>query len=247
MSVKRSYNLKIERLHPDKLKLMTLPINPSLPSMVDLRNKMPPVFDQGQLGSCTANALCGVVGYDLPGFIGSRLFLYYNERTIEGDVLHDSGALLSDGVKCLQTYGICPETEWPYIISQFAVKPQQQCYTDALKHKAISVQHINNDVTSMKNALAAGNPFVVGIVVYQSFETQTVTETGMVPMPQPNDKVLGGHAVVCVGYNDAKQLWIMRNSWGTSWGLNGYFYLPYNYLLKSNLATDLWCVKTMQQ
>jgi len=98
----------------------------------------------------------------------------------------------------------------------------------------------------MKTSLNSGAPFVVGIAVYASFESANVAATGYVPMPDVNnEQFLGGHAIVCVGYNDAKQVWIMRNSWGNSWGANGYFYLPYAYLLDSNLSSDLWNITKM--
>jgi len=242
---KKTYNVKIERLHPSKLTLMDLKPVTKLPDCVDLRPKMPPIYDQGQLGSCTANALCGVVGYDKPGFNGSRLFVYYNERKLENDIPDDAGASLSDGIKTLQTYGVCSEKKWPYIISQFAVKPPTKCYQDGLLNKALKVQNIHCDLTSMKNCLISGFPFVIGISVYQSFESQQVAATGIVPMPAPNEKCLGGHAIVCVGYDDSKQSWIMRNSWGTNWGIKGYFYLPYNYLTNPNLASDAWTVTSI--
>jgi C1A family cysteine protease len=220
------------------------PAPTTLPIIVDLRSKMPPVYDQGSLGSCTANALCGLIGYEYPNIQGSRLFLYYNERVIEKDVSVDAGAYLFDGVLALQKYGICSETSWPYIIPKFAIKPPDQCYTQALAHKATQVQNIQNTLPQMKAALNAGYPFVVGILVYQSFESQQVAKTGMVPMPNlQRDQVLGGHAVLCVGYNDTKQLWIMRNSWGTLWGDKGYFYLPYAYLTNSSYSSDLWNIQ----
>jgi C1A family cysteine protease len=251
-SIKRNYNVKIERLPPEKMKYMTFKelffknfkAGPkSIPSSIDLRNKMPQIFDQGNLGSCTANALCGIIGYKIPKFMGSRLFLYYNERKLENNISDDTGATLEDGIKCLFYYGICPESEWPYIISKFAVKPPNTCYSSALKHRAVQVKHIYNDLASMKASLANGNPFVVGIAVYQSFESRYVEKTGIVPMPKKlNEQFLGGHAVMCVGYNDAKKVWIMRNSWGNSWGDRGYFYLPYQYLLDQKLSTDMWSI-----
>ena len=238
----RTYKLKINRLPLHELNIITHNVISKLPT-VDLRNQFPAIYDQGTLGSCTANALCGLIGYDNKGFNGSRLFLYYNERVIENNILEDNGALLSDGIKSLQTNGICPENIWPYNINNFTIKPSVLCYTEALKHKAINVNHILNDMTSMKNSLINNNPFVVGIAVYESFETIRVSRTGIVPMPLSTEKLLGGHAVVCVGYDDTKQVWIMRNSWGVNWGDKGYFYLPYLYLLDSHLSSDLWIIK----
>ena len=179
--------------------------------------------------------------------MGSRLFLYYNERKLEGDIPDDNGAELSDGIKALEKYGLCPESEWPYDITQFATKPPAKCYTDALKDKVATAENISNDLVSMKTALASNFPFVVGITIYSSFEDPDVAQTGIVPMPDTdNELVLGGHAVLVVGFDDSNQWFIVRNSWGTSWGDQGYFYLPYAYLVDPNLSSDLWYISTVQ-
>ena len=255
--VKRAYNLSISRLPKEKIDHLTITAphtqfknvmraSKNKPKKIDLRSKFPPPYDQGELGSCTANALCGVIAYETPGFIGSRLFLYYNERYIKNDVQNDNGALLSDGIDTLKIHGICSEKDWKYDASKFAVKPPQKCYQDALDHQALSVKNIKNNMTDMKNALSQGYPFVVGITIYETFEGYEVARTGMVSMPKTYEECYGGHAVVCVGYDDDKKVWIMRNSWGTSWGDKGYFYLPYDYLLSEELATDLWCITKME-
>lgn len=259
--LRRVYNVKIERLPEHKLAFAELAPKPSphpapapahgpaqAPSTVDLRPKMPPVYDQGNLGSCTANALCAAFAYDCPAaqpFMGSRLFLYYNERMVENDIPDDAGACIYDGVACLKKYGLCAESDWPYVIAKFAQKPPVKCYTSAVKHEAIVCQNIQNTSAAMKACLQAGYPFVVGISVYDSFESDAVAMTGAVPMPGAHEQCLGGHAVVCVGYNDSQQTWIMRNSWGASWGLSGYFTLPYAYLLDPNMCSDLWVIKSV--
>lgn len=241
---KRIYNIKIDRTPHAELQftdpLLTLSHTVALPSVVDLRSKLPAVYDQGQLGSCTANALCAAFQYNVPKFMGSRLFLYYNERNLEGTRTTDSGAYIHDGVRSMTTMGLCSETEWPYDISKFAVKPSTQCYTDALKDCVVKSTNIRNDMNSMKNSLNSGFPFVVGFLVYSSFETTQVARTGIIPMPTKKDTLLGGHAVLVCGYNDTTQRWTVRNSWGSNWGDKGYFYLPYQYLLDSSLCSDLW-------
>jgi C1A family cysteine protease len=214
----------------------------SLPSLIDLRNKMPPVVDQGNLGSCTANALCSLISFIAPKINGSRLFLYYNERKAINTTKIDSGAYIHDGVYSLRINGICQETSWPYIINKFTVAPPPSCYKEALVHKVLSIRNVDNTMFNMKNALLSGIPFAVGILVFPSFLSSKVSSSGMVPMPSRNEKPIGGHAICCVGYDDTKQVWIMRNSWGTSWGDNGYFYLPYAYLTNNSYTTDLWCV-----
>jgi C1A family cysteine protease len=244
MSTKnRKYNLSIERLAPEHLDIFPVKKVDTLPDIVDLRDKMPEVYDQGQLGSCTANALAALIEY-ITKVMGSRLFLYYNERKVENDIPDDNGAQLSDGVKCLQKYGICLETEWPYDIEKFTICPPEACYKDALKYKALKVKNIKNTIEDMQACLHSGFPFCVGISVYSSFESDEVAQTGMVPMPTETDTLCGGHAVCVVGYDNIKKLWIMRNSWSSTWGDKGYFYLPYEYLTNSDLSSDLWCVLT---
>jgi len=243
----RIFNIIIERLPEEKLTFLEFSKLSStrsfaLPSLVDLRSKFSLPVNQGNLGSCTACALCGVMTFINKINNLSRLFLYYNERVLDNTVAYDSGAYLSDGIKCLTQSGVCKESTWPYIISKFAVRPPTNCYTEALLHKAISFANIRPDLISMKTSLNNGFPFVLGIKVYSSFLTVAVARTGYVPMPNlKTDKLLGGHAIVCCGYNDQRRVWIMRNSWGTSWGDRGYFYLPYAYL-NSSYASDLWTI-----
>ncbi|CAM6001580.1 unnamed protein product, partial [Sphagnum balticum] len=201
---------------------------------------MPPVYDQGELGSCTANALVASFQYEDPTFMGSRLFLYYNERVIENDVDTDGGAQLSDGIQSLEYNGVCLESSWPYDTSKFEDKPPQSCYDEAAEHKASDVKNIQQNINAMKNALNSGYPFVVGIQVFEEFESEEVAEKGIVPMPTSESVSIGGHAVLCVGYTP--EYWIMRNSWGSNWGQGGYFMLPLAYLLDSSLSTDLWSI-----
>ena len=243
MSVqKRVYDVNISRVHPSSLNFLHLDKVSSLPSIVDLRPKMPPVYNQLACGSCSSQSLGAAYEFASGNtFSPSRLFIYYCERYIEHTVSTDSGAMIHDGIRTLQTYGVCPETLWPYDIPKFAVKPPTSCYQAALKHKAVTVHNIKQDITSMKTALANGFPIVVGIQVYASFESDEVAKTGMVPLPDVNnEEALGGHAILVSGYDDKKRVWIMRNSWGADWGDKGYFYLPYEYLLDSSLSSDLW-------
>lgn len=219
-----------------------------LPPSVDLRAQCPPVYDQGQLGSCSANAIAAALEFDQmkekqAPFVPSRLFLYYNERAMEGTVSTDSGAQIRDGIKSVATQGDCPETLWAYDITQFAVKPPQQCYAQALKFKAVQYQRLSQISNQFKGCLASGYPFVFGFTVYESFETQQVANTGHAPMPSPSEKTVGGHAVMAVGYDDSNNWFIIRNSWGTGWGMNGYFTLPYAYLLEQNLSSDFWTIR----
>jgi C1A family cysteine protease len=219
----------------------------AIPTRIDLRATCSSVENQGNLGSCTGNALAGVIEFlerkDNVSFAeASRLFIYYNERVIEGTVKSDAGAMIRDGIKTLKNRGVCSETRWPYIISKFAKKPNAACYKEALKHQITSYHRILT-LDEMRTCLADRFPFVFGFRVYESFESQEVAATGVVQMPRPGERSLGGHAVLAVGYDDAERRFIVRNSWGIGWGQKGYFTIPYEYIANRNLADDLWTVR----
>ena len=220
----------------------------ALPTSVDLTSKCPPVYDQGQLGSCTGNAIGGAIQFEqmkqnLKSFTPSRLFIYYNERVKEHTVASDSGAQIRDGMKVVAKLGAPPETDWPYDINKFADRPPASAFTDAAKNKVTSYQRVNRTLSQFKGCLASGYPFVFGFTVYDGFESTTVAQTGHASMPQSNEQVVGGHAVMAVGYDDQNQWFIVRNSWGTTWRMDGYFTLPYQYLLEPNLSDDFWTVR----
>jgi C1A family cysteine protease len=224
----------------------------ALPRKIDMRSKCSPVEDQGQLGSCTANALVGALEFlelkDGAQFSDlSRLFLYYNERVIEGTVDQDSGAFLRDGIKSLAKQGVCTEPEWPYKISRFTKKPSRACYHRAKKHRILSYHRITT-VDEMRDCLAEGFPFVFGFTVYDAFESAAVAKSGVLNMPGPKEKVLGGHAVMAVGYDNGARRFVIRNSWGSDWGQKGYFTMPYDYLSPDkNLSDDFWTVRILQE
>ena len=216
-----------------------------LPKKTDLRSKMPPVYDQGQLGSCTANAIGGAYEFDqikegLKDFTPSRLFIYYNERAMEGTVDTDSGAMIRDGMKSVAKVGVCPETTWPYDIPKFTEKPPKTAYDEASKHQAVVYRRVLGTLHQMQGCLASGYPFVLGFSVYESFMSPEVAKTGEVPLPPRGEQLIGGHAVVAVGYDDSIQRFIVRNSWGTGWGMKGYCTMPYGYLTDPQLARDFW-------
>ena len=231
----------------------------ALPASVDLRPNAPPVYDQGQLGSCTGNAIAAAVQFErmrqnLAGAaasVPSRLFIYYNERVIEGTVAQDAGGQLRDGIKTVARQGACFETgrgAWPYFPTKFARKPPAACYRVAATDTTVQYSAIQQGVpqateAQLKGCLAEGYPFVFGFTVYESFESAAVATSGVVPMPGPGEAVLGGHAVLAVGYDDATRQFIVRNSWGAEWGLAGYFLMPYGYLTDSNLASDFWTIR----
>ena len=238
--------------HRDHLYAVPPRVMAILPGRVDLRPACPPVLDQGELGSCTANAIANAHFYDqikqqdANPFPPSRLFIYYNERAMEGSVKSDAGAQIRDGIKTLVKQGACPEPLWPYVIAKFATKPPVSAFTEAEKHQAILYQRLTQTLAQLKGCLAEGYPFVFGFSVYESFESDVVAKTGKVPMPGQSEMNLGGHAVLAVGYDDAKQVFIVMNSWSEAWGDKGYFYMPYAYLTDAYLAADFWTVRAVE-
>jgi len=221
-----------------------------LVSKVDLRSLCPPIYDQLQLGDCTGNGIAGEIEFELKkqfkDFMPSRLFIYYNERVIEGTVRTDSGAQIRDGMKSVAQQGVCTETMWPYVISTFTKKPTAACYKNALTHLVTIYTRVTQDLTHLKSCLTEGFPFVFGFTVYESFESNAVAETGIVPMPSKKESVLGGHCVMCVGFDDSTQRFLCRNSWGTDWGMAGYFTIPYAYLTNSGLSSDFWTIRMVK-
>ena len=220
-----------------------------LPTQVDLRPLCPPVYDQGQLGSCTANAIGAAIQFDrskeklTPDFTLSRLFIYYNERVIEGTVSSDNGAQIRDGIKAVATLGACDEKLWPYDIAKFAKTPPAKAFSGATKTKAASYCRVARSLSQMKGCLASGYPFVLGFTVYEAFEGDDVAKSGVLNMPASTEKTVGGHAVLAVGYDDASQRFIIRNSWSDGWGQAGYFTMPYAYLMDENLSDDFWTIR----
>lgn len=212
-----------------------------LPRSVDLRPKMPPVFSQGSLGSCTANALVGMREYvakiTTEAKELSRLFLYWEERKIEDSIDDDAGAMIRDGMRVLNKLGVCPEEDYPYDIEKFKDVPSKKALHDALFYR-ISVYERVMDIGAARTALAAGHPVVFGFPVYESFESDDVAKTGIMPQPEQGEEILGGHAVLAVGYDNAKKWLIVRNSWGAEWGDKGYFYMPYSFFTK--YFSDAW-------
>jgi len=222
-----------------------------LPPLVDLRDHCPPVYDQGQLGSCTGNASAGAFQFDeikqgKASDIPSRLFIYWNERDMEGTVNDDAGAIIRDAVKVLAKYGVCSETTWPYDVDKFAEKPSEDCYTEALNNQVLEYAAVDQSLDQIKSCLVCGFPIIFGFTVFESFMSEQVASTGIVPMPRVNEVTDGGHAVLAVGYDDSKHAVIVRNSWGESWGDKGYFYLPYEYITNPSLASDFWTIRRIE-
>ena len=234
-------------IKPRKLKVA------NLPPFVDLKPKMPPIWDQGELGSCTAQSIATALVFarnannETPKFVPSRLFIYYNERAAEGTINEDAGAEIRSGIKAVNKMGFPDESLWPYIESKFKKRPAAAAYKNALLYKSVEYYRLNNkNIIELKTCLASGFPFVFGFTVYNTIE-QADTNGGIIPLPTVNDKTDGGHAVVCCGYDDSKKMFIIHNSWGTDVGDKGYYYMDYNYLTNTNLSDDFWTIRKIQE
>ena len=149
-------------------------------------------------------------------------------------------------MKSVHKQGVCPEALWQYDTSKFASKPTAKCYSTALKNETLSYHRVSQTSEQMRGCLAEGYPFVFGFSVYESFESPQVAASGILPMPAPNEKMIGGHAVMAAGYDDSKKCFIIRNSWGAGWGMQGYFFMPYEYITNSNLADDFWTIRMVE-
>lgn len=218
------------------------------PNFVDLRSHCSPIENQGSLGSCTGQSIAGAI--ELLNKRGgkhndvSRLFIYYYERLILGTVNYDSGAYIRDGIKATNKYGASLESLWPHDIRKFRQEPITEAKNDALNRKVTRYERVN-DFNGCIDALSNGYPVIMGFRVYDSFMSKNVARTGIMPYPNTKrEKLLGGHAVLLVGYDKRKKVFIARNSWGTNWGDKGYFYMPFD-IVKPNMSSDYWIIKSV--
>ena len=210
---------------------------------VDLRNKCSVIGDQGALGSCTAWAISGFREFlELKNHEKftqvSPLYLYFQLRKKLGEIYFDRGSIINDGMDIMEKVGICPEKYWPYDPTRFEIAPPPIADANAGYYKIELPRPLagRNVVKTMKYELSKGNPVVFGFKVYENF--YKIGADGMMPFPTPNDPYLGGHAVMTVGYDEDRRVFIVRNSWSEAWGDRGYFYMPFDYI--SNNAFDFW-------
>jgi C1A family cysteine protease len=256
-----------------------------LPQEVDQESEFPPCYDQGSIGSCTGNGLSAGcfremylqhttptdagVTQDPSGqssiFIPSRLFIYYNERDMEGTVGDDAGANIRDGIKAINRLGVCPEAQadgkvlpdfWTYDDGPVKIrqKPPQECYDNALLHRAIKYESVNLDRLTVLNAIAEGKSIVFGFSVPTSFESDEMAHTGIMKVPSMWEGYVGGHCVITAGYKLGVEMglqgvkdWIkVRNSWGPHWGQNGYFWMPLDQVFcHPGMCSDGWAITLM--
>ena len=225
-----------------------------LPAKYSLRDEMPPVFDQGVLGSCASNAGSIAVQYllrkaQLPEMRPSRLFIYYNTRVKVAcwPVDEDTGACMRDLCKSISKYHACDETKWPYEINKFDMAPSKSAYMAAKFPCAITYCAVRQNLDDMKRVLLSNRPILAGLMIFESFDTERVARSGVIPMPDTiHEQSLGGHAVLIVGYDDSNEVFIGQNSWGPEWGAQGFFFIPYEYVLDRDIAFDFWALSFVQ-
>ncbi|HPN33469.1 MAG TPA: C1 family peptidase [bacterium] len=234
-----------------------------LPAKVDLRQWCSAVEDQGSLGSCTAQAGAGLVEYFIKRSFDkeeevSRLFLYKATRNL----MHqsgDTGAFIRTTMGALVLFGVPPEEYWPYQIAEFDKEPPAFCYAFAQNYQTISYYRFDSPnlakktlLQNIKAGLVSGLPAMFGFTVFNSISQ--AEKNGDIPFPAVDEKIIGGHAVVAVGYDDKRKIvhpnrrgekstgaLLIRNSWGKTWGEEGYGWLPYAYVL-NGLAVDWWSI-----
>jgi C1A family cysteine protease len=226
------------------------PSTTALPRRIDLRPACPPVYHQGRLACCTGNAIAAAIQFDrarkrlLPDFVPSRLFIYYNGRSLEGTVRHDRGSRIRDGIKSIARLGVCPEDpHWPYDEGKFARKPPLRAFRAAVEHRALHYRRLSHNLTQLRACLASGYPFIFGFTVHVDFEGKALARTGTMQLPRHGARPLGGHAVLAVGYDDHRERFLVRNSWGPNWGRGGHFSMPYAMLMQARLSQDFWTVQ----
>lgn len=221
------------------------------PQSLDNRSTDWGIYDQGNLGSCTANSSLSAYRNVLikeghGDFDGSRLAQYYWSRALEHTTKSDAGAEIRDAVKVLAQTGTAPEKDWPYLISKFAKAPTAKTKKDAKAHVALQYQSVALTQNDICGALFQNGNVIIGISVYESFESDVVARTGMIPLPSSKEQLLGGHAIELLGYDLSKGWAIGKNSWGSGWGDKGYFYIPFSYITNPNLGGDYWTLSVVK-
>lgn len=215
-----------------------------LPTRFSLRSKMPPVYNQDILGSCTNQAVGALFHYreltdDNPRLVTpSVLFGYYNTRRLEGTVREDSGAEIRNAIKSAATWGLCEDVLWPYKIGKFAVRPPAKAYKQAKLYKAVNYWRVPQDPFALKYSLFADSPVVYGQAWYENFEAPEVLGSGV--LPSASGRVLGGHAILLTGWDDDKRCFEFRNSYGEEWGDGGYGWVDYDFLTNPEQCSDFW-------
>jgi C1A family cysteine protease len=227
------------------------------PASADLSGKLPPAYDQGNMGACTANAIAAAVQYARrvhgkpDDFTPSRLFIYYQQRKTEGSLSLDAGGQLRDGIASVANVGVCPESDWPYDNvpgdpsthlfppNARAIKaPPSNIVQQAGKYRTISYEPLSQNIAVLESCIAGGYPFAFGFQIYDHFDNATK----VLRKPGPNQTAIRGHAVLATGYDQSKRTFRIRNSSGPAANDHGYFDMDYDYVLNSQWAADFWVV-----
>ncbi len=251
-----SYKWLQEHGRPLEIKGLTIT---QLPSQFDNRENCSPVWDQQHLGACTgfASKSAAELVWNIATpeqknqFLASALFQYWNERSFEGTTDKDSGATIADAIRALKQFGIAPDADWDYsdYAQRYLLKPSDQAFVDAKKHMDLdNIGHaeIVQSAEAIKTALISKHAVIIGISVYESFMSPLTAKTGLVRMPNTvTEKLLGGHALLVVGYDDENKWYVVKNSWGEKWGDQGYCYIPYGYMHNAAFTSEIWGVGKM--
>ena len=219
-------------------------------SKVDLRPQFCKIYEQGNINSAVALSIGSVLNFDaneqnMGSFDPSVLFIYFNERNLSSFENYniDYGSSIRNTLKTINKIGVCSNNYWPYDINYFKTQPYKKCYEEAKEYSNIKYKRLNNgSLRDLKTCLSMGRPFVFGFSVYESFKNPLIwnPKIDSMPIPNPNkERLIGGHVCVAVGYSDKRKSFIIRNSWGKDWGLDGHFFMPYKFIV-SNQCDDFW-------
>jgi C1A family cysteine protease len=217
-----------------------------LPTFFSLKNKMPPVIDQGDYGACVSCSAVYLLGYLMNihkvKFVQqSPSFIYWNGRVIEHTETEDSGLVIRDALKGMTKKGVCSLKAWPYDSKHMFRQPWMACFTEGAKHKLTSYLAVQDNITSIKQALYSGYPVTCGVTCYDSFLSDETAKTGIIPMPKDGESDNGGHCITLYGFDDSKKWFMFRNTWSTEWGYHGDGYISYDYM--KEFGADYWILK----
>lgn len=218
-----------------------------------------PIYDQKNAGSCVGHGCCEAFRYETAQLLNnynldfSRLFVYWNARSLDGSTEEDAGTYIRSGFKAMNKWGLCSESVWPYddTLSSVVKRPSESAYEDGLNNITVKYATVNQTEQEIKQTLLSGAAIVFGFNVYTSFFGSWSETTGIMPLPKSSDYLQGGHCVIVVGYSNNKKAFLCQNSWG-DWGKGaikgkvGYFWMPYSFLLNSKECDDFWCIQEVK-